>query len=184
MGEAKRRKATGNHGGDRNPRIEILDPRDRAHRPGTLTIHILCEHGASVSGSVALGDVDKAIAIGKRAAKQTGLVGNEARMSARSWIANTMTKNEHMREGGASMITTLAMWLASTVPDPQGALIRQAIRHDAVLALSITEHSIYGRRAINGRTMIFPPETPLEEILGTFGMGPSAEAVKRELAPH
>src|SRR6516165_5559820 len=116
MGEAKRRKTAGGYGGDRDFQIEVLDPRDRLHRPGTLTVHVLYEHGASESGSVALGGVDNAITIGRRAAKQTGLVGNEARMSARSWIANAMTKNEHMQEGGASMITTLAMWLASTVP--------------------------------------------------------------------
>jgi hypothetical protein len=50
--------------------------------------------------------------------------------------------------------------------------------------LAITSHSIHGRRAINGRTMLFPPDVGLDEIMQTFGMGPGTAAVAERLAPH
>jgi hypothetical protein len=62
--------------------------------------------------------------------------------------------------------------------------MRQRLRFDARLVLALTMHSVYGRKAINGRLMLYPPDTELPEILQDFALGPPTEWVTQQLAPH
>jgi hypothetical protein len=105
------------------------------------------------------------------------------RKAARTWILDAIKKNEHL-SGAGDTIVIIALWLAWTSPEPQRALMREALRHDNRLVLAITERSIYGRRVINGRTMCMPPEVELAEIVQMLGMGPSTASVTTKLAPH
>jgi hypothetical protein len=125
MGEAKRRRQTGSTT-KKAPRIEIMDPTDHPHRPGTLTIQILQDSGASLSGSMPLDDVDTAIRVADDVAKQLPGLRADARKEARSWIDSILQKGEHLRDErtGNSLIAT-ALWLAWTAPEPQGALMRE-----------------------------------------------------------
>jgi hypothetical protein len=185
MGAEKRRRQASNYPpAKRAGGIEIRDPTDYLHIPGTLTIQVLHDNGASLSGSVVLADVDPAIRAGRDAVRQFG-ESHDAREAARTYIADALWKEAHLRDKRTfETIIVIALWLAWTVPEPQRAEIRERLKDDTKLVLALTEHSIYGRRAINGRVMLFSPAADLAEILQAAGMGPGIEAVSRKLAPQ
>jgi hypothetical protein len=184
MGEAKRR---GSNRRDKTfPPVAISDtPGEHRHVPGTITIHVLHSSGASLSSTLALDDVEEAIDIGRRTVKKTGLSLDEARKEARSWVAGQFdADNRHLQQPTATHIAVSALWLACTAPNRQGEMIQECIKTDAVVALLITEHTVHGRRAINGRTVAASPDATLAEIVQMLGMGPGMEAVTGQLAPH
>jgi len=185
MGEAKRRKAAGNAEPQR-VRINIgEEPDDHPHLPGTISVHVLYE-GGSLSGSLPLEDVDRALASAKRMADEfKRCFAGDIRQSARSWIAETFRKNEHLQQPNADGIIVTALWLAYTAPEPQRSEIRERLREECRVALMITEHSVHGQRAINGRTAVFSPEMSVTEMIATFGgVGPSTDWMVRQLAPN
>lgn len=178
MGEAKRRQGKPI---DRTAQVEIRDPTDHEHVPGTLTVYVLHDSGASFTATVPLETVDEAIRLGGKFANE---LGENVRQRTRDWIHYKLIKGEHISNKAiGETIAVSALWLAWTAPEPQRAIIREALRSDRKLALAITTHSVYGRPAIVGRTMLFPPDAELAEIL-SIGMGPTTEVVTRHLAPH
>jgi hypothetical protein len=73
------------------------------------------------------------------------------------------------------------LWLAWTAPEA-GEYFRCALQEEGRLALFLTDYTIHGRRAINGRLAWFRPDAEWQEIIADIGTAPSAEAVTRKLA--
>src|SRR3954453_14907336 len=122
MGEAKRRRTDNRTAALRGTRVKIRDPEEHAHIPGTLTIHVLHDSGALVTGALPLEDLDEIISTGEAVARTSGYA--TAREDARNYIASTIAKGEHLRDGAPQTIAALAVWLAWTAPEPQGAMMR------------------------------------------------------------
>jgi hypothetical protein len=188
MGAEKRRRQAGNYPtADQPSRIVIREITNHPHTPGTLTVFALLENGAGLAASVPLGDVDMVIRIGHKVANHLRKGGGPAdpRQHARQYVFDTLREGRYLNDVPAAEAAVVSvLWLAWTAPDPQGALCREHMQSDAKVTLLLTEHSIYGRRAINGRMLLFPPDVELAEILQTFGMGPDTATMTRQLAPH
>jgi hypothetical protein len=95
-----------------------------------------------------------------------------------------MHRNEHMTENGANGICVAALWLAWTTPGELGEYLRTVLKDEGRLCLFLTEYTIHGRRAINGRIAWFPPDAPWEQMIAAIGTGLSQEEIARRLAPH
>ena len=184
MGKSKRRRPVGKgRTAQREPRVEIRDPTEHAHIPGTITVHVLHDSGAALTAAVPLGEIDTAVKDGGAIARQFDR--GEERDEARQWMLETLLDGGHARDPDvAAAIVCLAVWLASTAPEPHGSAARAALRSDHRLVVALTSHTVHGGKAINGRLMVFTPDKPLIEILQEFGLGPPPEFVTQRLAPH
>jgi hypothetical protein len=166
-------------------RAPPADPADHAHIPGTVAVHVLHDSGASLTAAVPLsriGELAREQRIVRAGITAAGL--RDVRDSIRTGLADELVRGAHLRQTDAKRMIGCAVWLASTAPDPEGAVVRERLQQDCRLVLALTTHSVHGLPAINGRTMLADPEATLPEILAMAGMGPSTAEVTRQLAPH
>jgi hypothetical protein len=163
-------------------KVRVGEPGDQPYLPGTISIHIIFG-AATCSGSVPLDDVPSAVADASRQFGGRDLA--KARQGVRTGIVELMKNNAHMTAPGANGITCAALWLTWTAPDKTVSdYFRVALKDESRLVLLLTEHSIYGRRAINGRTLWFRPDAPWQEMVAAVGTGLSTDEMARRLAPH
>lgn len=163
-------------------KVAIGEPGDHRHLPGTISIHVIYGE-ATCNGSVPLDVVASAVADSSRYFAGRDLT--KTRDGMRTGILEMMNDNAHMTRIGANSIIGAALWLAWTASDKDmREYLQEAFREEGRLVLILSQHSVHGRPAINGRTLWFRPDAPWEEIIAAVGTGLSAEEMTRQLAPH
>jgi hypothetical protein len=183
MGEAKRRRQAGKPFSDE--RASCVFEGDHRHLPGTVTVYVLCDNGTCLTASAALDSIEKAVKAGANTARQLGDSLEDARKAARQYVFETLEAGKHRHSVPvASSVITAVIWLLWTAPEPQGAALRKGLQDECKVVLALTEHRVHGQRAINGRTVLFPVEMDLVDVLAAVGMGPSTQSVTNRIAPH
>src|SRR5688572_14000453 len=80
----------------RTTRVEICNPTEHEHIPGTLTVYVLHNSGASLTGAILLGDIDAVIRESEPV--MAHFDRDEARKEVRQYMVETLLSYRHIHD--------------------------------------------------------------------------------------